>query len=176
MNRISRSTILVLALAGASLLAAQTVPPPAAPTPGTDLPAQSIGVFVNYDAYNVPHVTGGFSVSKLVSSLPYETIVSANTSFQPLKSPRGALLTTVTASVEQVVAHAGPFHLLAIGSFGAATNGNNAAADYSGGGGLIYKLPTRKLWFDSLKVTAATEHSAITSTIGSYKAALVKGF
>jgi hypothetical protein len=164
--------IAVLFLAGTAFGQAASTP-----TPGADLPSQTFGVFASYDAYNTPHVTGGFEVSKLATTLPYETITSIYTSFRPLAKPRGAIATSVALEVDQVVSHAGPFHFLAIGSAGVSTTSTTTGGVFQGGGGFIYTLPANKQkFFDSVKFKAVAEHSAAAGTLGAYFVTFQKGF
>jgi hypothetical protein len=151
----------------ATLPAAPVAAAPAAvPTPSF------IYLEASYDAYNTPHVTGSIDYDKQITSgtaSRYPTFATAEISFQPLSSPKGAVMTVVQAGVAQGILKIGNnIRVIGLAATGVALSSASSTGSFSGGGGIIYKLPKAFFGFDHMKILALSEKTGPTGNLGKY--------
>jgi hypothetical protein len=167
------ATLLISACAFAQTATAPAAPLPAVPVAAPPTPTPSfIYLEASYDAYNTPHVTGSIDYDKQItagSASSYPTFATAEISFQPLVSPKGAVMTVVEAGVAQGILKIGSnIRVIGLAATGVALSSASSTGSFSGGGGIIYKLPKTILGFDRVKILALSEKTGPTGNLGKY--------
>ena len=156
---------------GTTTTAALPIAPVATPATAAAPTPSFVYLEASYDAYNTPHVTGSIDYDKQVtgsSSSGYPTFATSEISFQPLSSPKGAVMTVVQVGVAQGIMHVGHLTIIGVAATGVAVSSLSTTGSFSGGGGFVYKLPKTILGFDRIKVLALSEKTGPTGNLGKY--------
>jgi hypothetical protein len=152
---------------------------PVAPTTTASATTSFLYLEASYDAYNTPHVTGSIDYDKQVAGTAatgHPTFATSEISFQPLGSPKGAVMTVVQVGVAQGIMHLGRLTVIGVASTGVAVSSLSSTGSFSGGGGFVYKLPKTVLGFDHIKVLALSEKTGPTGNLGKYYIGFGRGF
>jgi hypothetical protein len=181
------TTFAILLVSTCALAQTATTPAaalPAAPVSTTTTAASAstpsfVYLEASYDAYNTPHVTGSIDYDKQISAgtaTSYPTFATAEISFQPLSSPKGAVMTVVQAGVAQGILKIGShIRVIGVAATGVAVSSTSSTGSFSGGGGVIFKLPKPILGFDHVKVLALSEKTGPTGNLGKYYVGFGRG-